>query len=181
MDKNDCATPFPFFDLFNKEFWFDQDVAANRQNRKCPQYLGPDHEDPTRRDALNCSWACSTCWMNPPYKNIQPWLEKAHEESLRGTLTVALVHADTSTKRWERTAHRAAYILLVTGTRIRFVRPDGEVGKSNTKPSAVLVFHPEVTEACTNARFWRPSEPLRGLDPSLDALMAPTQRPSPEF
>ena len=114
--------------------------------------------------------------MNPPYRNIQPWLEKAHQESLTGALTVALVHADASTRRWAATAYKAAYILLVTGTRIKFVRPDGEVGKSNTNPSAVLVFHPEVTEACTNVRLWRPSEPLRGLEPALDALMAPTQK-----
>ncbi len=170
MEKYEWSTPDWFFRLLNKEFWFTLDVTANRRNRKCRLYLGPDHDDPRRRNALECSWGRSVCRMNPPYSNIQPWLEKAYAASLNGALTVALVHADTSTRRWAAAAHKAAYIIFVTGMRIPFMRPDGTVGKSNTRPSALLVFA-GAREACTTARFWHPSEPLRGLGPALDALM----------
>lgn len=66
--SDEWATPQDLFDRVNAEFVFTFDMAATRENRKCPQYYGPDHELPLFRDGLNLQigqtgWG----WCNPPY------------------------------------------------------------------------------------------------------------------
>jgi hypothetical protein len=62
------VTPRSVFDPLHAEFGFGCDVAATLANRRVPTYLGPDHVDPTRRDALEYPWPTNKPnWLNPPY------------------------------------------------------------------------------------------------------------------
>jgi len=67
-------------------------------------------------------------WMNPPFgarNSLTPWLDKFFSHG-NG---IALTPDRTSTGWWQQAAIRADAFLFVHG-KIKFVRPDGTVGKS---------------------------------------------------
>ena len=49
------------------------------------------HNSP--RNALKMSWG-KTNFVNPPYSNVKPWIEKAHQERIRGNTSVLLLKTD---------------------------------------------------------------------------------------
>ncbi|KKN65935.1 hypothetical protein LCGC14_0476380 [marine sediment metagenome] len=75
-------------------------------------------------DGLNIRWEMKT-YVNPPYSNPLPWVEKAIEESKKGKTIVMLLKADTSTKYYARLLESKARILFFSG-RIKFA------GQKNT-------------------------------------------------
>lgn len=87
------------------------DVAALRESALVPSYLGPDHEDPARRDALagDVDWAelagPGRCFMNPPFDvpRLSRFLAKAVTTSSEGGVDViGLVPASPCTRWWNR-------------------------------------------------------------------------------
>ncbi len=51
--ERDCwETSAPLFRLLDEEFGFILDAAANMSNKKCPEFFGPDNDDPAKRNAL---------------------------------------------------------------------------------------------------------------------------------
>mgnify|MGYP001239103321 FL=1 len=89
------ATPQSFFDRLNAEFDFTLDPCADKDNAKCSRYYTADD------DGLAQDWAGERVFMNPPYgRVIGDWIRKAYEESLKGTLVVALIPARTDTRYW---------------------------------------------------------------------------------
>lgn len=82
--SDDWATPKAVYDALNAEFHFDDDP--------CP--LGGI----ALQDGLSRSWGKSV-FMNPPYSDPAPWVKKAYESSLAGSVVVGLLRGDTST-RW---------------------------------------------------------------------------------
>lgn len=94
------STPEAFYDTLNKEFHFDFDP--------CP--LNGEQV----KDGLSCEWGmCS--YVNPPYSNSTPWVEKAIVEAKKGKTVVMLLKADTSTRRFHD-------LILPNASEIRFVR-----------------------------------------------------------
>jgi phage N-6-adenine-methyltransferase len=98
------ATPDSVFEPLAEEFDFGLDVAASLGNRKCMNYLGPDHPLPMCRDGLTVDWANAlegtdrVCWMNPPFgRALKEWVKKAHESVVT---VVALLPAKTNTNWW---------------------------------------------------------------------------------
>lgn len=80
-----------------------------------------------RSGSLGREW-CGTVWMNPPFggrNSILPWLKKfrAHDDG------VCLTPDRTSAPWWQWAANQMSYILFVS-PKIKFVRPDGSLGKS---------------------------------------------------
>lgn len=86
-------------------FNFDIDLCANHENHKvdlyCTQYLTNymcygksciNFQEYVKRNNL-------TCFMNPPYSNPKPFIEKAWEDSKHCKI-VCLVKCDPSTKWW---------------------------------------------------------------------------------
>jgi phage N-6-adenine-methyltransferase len=77
--KQDYATPRSFIAAVEKKFGkISLDLAANKKNRVCENYLGPDHDNPKRRDAFEVDWAKALgkgkhAWLNPPFADIAPW------------------------------------------------------------------------------------------------------------
>jgi predicted transcriptional regulator len=85
-------TPQYLFDELNREFHFDLDVCATKENTKCDKYFTPE------TDGLNQAWQ-GNCFMNPPYgREIYKWIKKAYDSSLHGTVVVCLLPARTDTK-----------------------------------------------------------------------------------
>ncbi len=130
---DDWATPQDLFDKLDKEFDFQLDAAASRDNAKCVFFYSKE------KDGLSHSWAgLGAVWLNPPYgKTIGQWVAKAHAESLKGATVVCLLPARTDTKWWHDYVLPFAEIRYIRG-RLKF----GVSKNSAPFPSAVVIFRP---------------------------------------
>lgn len=67
-------------------------------------------------------------WMNPPFggrNGLKPWLDKFFKHG-NG---IALTPDRTSAPWWQEAAKKADALLFIAG-KVKFIRPDGSVGKS---------------------------------------------------
>lgn len=103
-------TPKWLFDELNKEFHFDIDLCAITENSKvryfANDYLNNIFQDSCAAESYRHSYDLNfyreefkTAWMNPPYSNPKPFIEKAWEDS-KYCKIVCLVKCDPSTKWW---------------------------------------------------------------------------------
>jgi phage N-6-adenine-methyltransferase len=133
------ATPQHVFDYCNQIFRFDLDVCAEPETAKCKHYFTAE------MDALSRDWIVDgdpvTAWMNPPYSNPQPWIDKAKEQATKGTCTVALLPGDISTK-WYRSLKGPNVTLAEWPGRIRFFLDGVEQGSPNFG-SVIVIFWPK--------------------------------------
>lgn len=131
---DEWETPKDFFDDLNKEFSFNLDVCATKENAKCEKYYTK------KEDGLSQQWR-GKCWMNPPYgREIGKWMKKALEASQGGALVACLVPARTDTAWWHEYAMKGE---------IRFIRGRLKFGGSQNSapfPSAVVIFRPKEGE-----------------------------------
>lgn len=147
-------TPEAIFQPLRKEFNLTIDVCANTENTKCKVYFD------RKLNGLTVNWAeklkivggDGACWMNPPYgRGIDNWIKKAHEESLKGVTTVALIPARTDTSWFHTYIHGKQEVRFIKG-RIKFV--DAE--SSAPFPSMIVIFRPtqEVKQTILNT-IWK--------------------------
>ena len=129
-NTNEWATPQNFYDQINKEFIFSLDVAANKDNSKCPRFY--DKSD----NGLSKSWDNETVWCNPPYgREIGKWVKKASEAT--GGVVVMLIPARTDTRYFHD------YIYQKKNVEIRFLKGRLKFGDSTNSapfPSMVVIF-----------------------------------------
>jgi len=94
-------------------------------------------------DGLAADWSRwpGLAWVNGPYSDIGPWLERCWRYgSMVGCIAVALVKVDTATSWWRRFVWAAAEAVLFLHERVRFIKPDaGE--RSGAKWPSALVFY----------------------------------------
>ncbi len=95
--------------------WFDP----------CP--LNPDWT----YDGLKIQWPNKT-FVNPPYSDPLPWVEKAIETSIMNKTVVLLLKHDSSTKWWRRLHEANAHFMPVHG-RLKY-----GTGKSAAFPSVLV-------------------------------------------
>jgi phage N-6-adenine-methyltransferase len=96
-EVDNLATTPEMFAAFHERFRFTIDVAALPHNAKLDRYFTPDE------DGLAQSWAGERVWCNPPYSNIEPWVEKAWSEWMvlqPAELIVMLVPANRCEQGW---------------------------------------------------------------------------------
>lgn len=116
--SDEWATPAETYRALDNEFRFRDDA--------CP--LGGD------RNGLMREWE-SPCYVNPPYSEIGPWMEKGWIEHLAGKTVVFLVPSRTDTRWWHTFAMKA--------TEIRFIKGRLKFGNAKTGapfPSCVVIF-----------------------------------------
>lgn len=101
-------TPQWLFDELNQEFNFNIDLCATADNSKCTKYCRDYFSN-----RVDKNWNCNglayydvadfrefnAAFMNPPYSNPRPFIEKAWEDS-KYCKIVCLVKCDPSTKWW---------------------------------------------------------------------------------
>lgn len=94
-------TPRWLFEAFNSQYHYVLDAAALHESALLPRYYTPE------QDSLSIDWSADlsdydapTVWLNPPYSDILPWVEKAHEQQQKGVGTTLLVPHDNRTQWW---------------------------------------------------------------------------------
>lgn len=88
--SNDYATPIWLMSLFDG--WFDP----------CPLNYS--------EDGLKIEWKDRT-YVNPPYSDPLPWVEKAIEESKKGKKIAMLLKVDPSTRAFKRLFENGGHFL----------------------------------------------------------------------
>ena len=143
--SHEWETPSALYDSLHREFDFTLDAAASHENAKCAKYFTIDD------DGLSQPWD-GRVWVNPPYgRGIGHWVEKAYQESRRGSLVVCLIPSRTDTGYWHDYAMKAAAIRFIRG-RLHFSSDDHAERKSAGTsaahnapfPSAVVIFSPGI-------------------------------------
>lgn len=131
---DDFRTPHDLFTALDDRFDFYMDVAASKENKKCPVYYDE------LSDGLIQPWA-GRVWCNPPYSNVKVWLHKAlHELTEKNCeLVVFLLNVDTSTTYFHDIILSSAKEVHLMRGRLNFEGPHVSDG-CNPKASMIVVF-----------------------------------------
>lgn len=140
-NSTEWATPWSFIHQFIG-FNFTLDVCATIDNAKAPAFYTKEV------DGLKQDWHFfdrgGACWMNPPYgRDIGKWVEKAHDESLKGATVVCLLPSRTDTKYFHRFIWDEEKDKSRPGVTVRFLRGRIKfVGAKNSAPfpSMIVIF-----------------------------------------
>ena len=129
-NSDEWATPQEFFNSINKEFEFDLDPCATLDNHKYDKYYTIEE------DGLSKKWGGHRVFCNPPYSQINKWVEKAFRESKEdNTLVVMLIPSRTDTRYFHNFIYKRAEIRFVKG-RLKF----GDSNNSAPFPSMLVIF-----------------------------------------
>jgi hypothetical protein len=164
-EVDNLETPWEFFAPLHERFGFTLDVCALPHNAKASRYFAPADLPPTAgrcmwaqegecgrggcdgcehggagplgRDGLAHSWAGERVWCNPPYSDIEPWVEKAHGSGAE--LVVMLLPANRTEQGWwqrQVEPHRRAGSLVVEflSGRLRFIKHGHDRVEPNQRP-----------------------------------------------
>jgi len=112
-NSDEWFTPQQFFDTVNQEFNFTLDVAATTSNTKCKKFFT------IVDNGLEQDWSNEVVWCNPPYSDIKLWVEKAYNESLKGTKIVLLIPVRTDTRYFHSFIYGKAELRFIKG-RLKF-------------------------------------------------------------
>ena len=129
--SNEWSTPQDFFDALDKEFKFNLDPAATKENAKCAKFFTE------KDDGLIQSWGGYRVFCNPPYgRGLRKWVQKAAEEAKKPRTTVVLlIPARTDTSYFHDFIYGKAEIRFIRG-RLKF----GGHENAAPFPSMVVIF-----------------------------------------
>ena len=114
MTTNDYYTPKWLFDSMGLEF--DIDVAAPKQGIP---WIPAKEWFSQENDGLAQDWKGQLVWMNPPFSNVTPWVQKFIENKNGIALLVV------SRSRWFAALWEKADAVMATPADLKFERPDG--------------------------------------------------------
>lgn len=127
--SDEWATPQALFDELQRVYKITLDVCATAENAKCSLYYTKE------MDGLKQPWEPRSCFCNPPYSEIDLWLNKSIEDSARGARVIFLVPSRTDTNWFHRAFHAASKVIFIKG-RLKF----GESKNCAPFPSVLFVF-----------------------------------------
>lgn len=123
-------TPKDLFEGLNKQYDFNLDVCATKENAKCACFF--DKKD----DGLIKEWKRKRIWCNPPYGNeISKWVKKAYDSRFDNEIIVMLLPARTDTRWFHEYIYNKAEVVFLKG-RLKF----GNSKNSAPFPSMIVVF-----------------------------------------
>lgn len=128
--SEEYATPQQLFDDSDSEFHFTLDVCATKENHKCDRYFSKE------QDGLKQKWGGEVVFCNPPYSEIEKWVEKSFYEGQKdNTIIVLLIPSRTDTKYFHNYILHRSEIRFIKG-RLKF----GDSKNSAPFPSMVVIF-----------------------------------------
>lgn len=127
--SDEWYTPKYIFDALGCTF--DLDVASTFERLHVPAKVWLDQED----DGLKLSkfWT-GFVWMNPPFggrNGLEPWLDAFFHHGNGIALTPDRTSAPWFRKSWTK----ADYVMFLP--KVRFIKPDGTLGKSPSNGTAL--------------------------------------------
>lgn len=146
--RNLWQTPIPLFVALDAEFCLTLDAAASANNALCSRYITEE------QNTLETPWANylsipGYVWLNPPYSDITPFVQKAADESKNQIGTVMLVPADTSVGWFREAIETASEVRFIVGGRLAFINPvSGKPVSGNNKGSMLIIWHPYPRTHC---------------------------------
>lgn len=100
------------------------------------------------QDGLILPWT-GRVWLNPPYSNWVPFLEKLKNHN-NG---IALIFARTETRGFFDHVWNGADSILFLKRRVKFVKADLSEGGSSTAPSVLIAYGKNNTDALKNSNI----------------------------
>jgi hypothetical protein len=158
-EKDYAATPTWFMDALKN--WRGVvpvlDVCAQAQTAKAAAfYCLADG-----LDGLALPWA-SLNWCNPPFSDVEPWIEKAQAEADRGNTTY-MIFPDNPETAYCRASFVMASEIFHMPFRMRYTRPDGSPFRDSKGAIAspkfatrLVVFAPGRKTAQPAVDYWDP-------------------------
>jgi phage N-6-adenine-methyltransferase len=136
--KQDYQTPPEFIKAVKNRLHIDEfkvDLAADFGNAQAPLWFNEEQDSFKQNwaEAAKGGWA----WLNPPYANITPWVEKAKQEADNGAHVAVLVPASVGANWWLHWVEPWAWQVYLNG-RLTFV---GETAPY-PKDCALLLYTP---------------------------------------
>lgn len=129
--RDEWRTPRWLFERAQRVFGlFHLDAAASKQNALCPRYY--TRED----DGLSQEWIDGT-WCNPPYSNINPWVDHAIEQKVQSTLLLPSLNGDSRDFKILRYCNEIAFL-----PRISFINPGTGLPQKGNPRGSILVNFP---------------------------------------
>ena len=154
--RQDYETPREFLAEAKFYLGIDEwqcDLAASPENAVCPRFITEEE------DALVTPWPTGDGWnwCNPPFADIEPWVQRAWEETQRHKprheplcRVAMLVPAAVGANWWRDWVHEKADVLLLNG-RLSF---DGKA--PYPKDTALLLYaHQPSTSLGYEVWDWR--------------------------
>ena len=139
MDKPDWwtsdewATPLDVFQRIAAIYGpFDLDACARIDTAKAPRYFTVDE------NGLTQPWT-GRVWVNPPYSNPRPWIEKAIAESSIGAHVVMLLPGAVDTTWFHDLVLPNADVVFMRG-RVKFIGWQGTPIGSPKAGNVLAVF-----------------------------------------
>ena len=149
-ERDSWRTPPWLFAWLDERFEFDVDLAADDDNALCGMHYTQE------TDGLSQPWyvpgIAHRGFLNPPYSDIDPWVEKLIVEKAAGFLTVMICPSPNGEDRFAQVFRHATEIIDIVG-RIAFLKPDGTPVSGNTRGTSVYIFDPARMGA-TCQRWW---------------------------
>lgn len=127
-DRDSWRTPQYIFDYAQKIVgWIEYDTACDINN-SLAEPIASFHGD-----ALAVQWQ-SICWCNPPYSNIEPWIDKAIGSNC---ITVMLIPSPNGESYYQKLIANS-HEIAIQG-RISFIGADGKPKNGNTRGSSLFI------------------------------------------
>lgn len=136
---------------------YQLDAAAEEENKVCDKFFSE------KTNCLTRWWGKGRhIWLNPPYDNIDPFVQKAIEQTQDGNQIDILLPADNSTAWFKEISDAAHEIIWITAAiegnytrsgRLAFVNAgSGKPVDNNNKGSVLFILKekPEGQQAITN-------------------------------
>ncbi len=156
--EKDCyRTPKYMVNWIKMNFLTNVDGCADCQNAIHGCYIGLDQDNEKISDFFKFdmgeledeiywnegSKSKPRIFINPPYSNPLPFIQRAIDLMKQDVFVVMLLPADKSTKWYEEINKNATEVIDIIGGRVNFINPvTGKVAKGNNKSSLVAVFNP---------------------------------------
>lgn len=139
-------TPNDLFRLVMAEFNITWDLAATKDNAKVANFITPE------QDTFKVSWheLPGYLWLNPPFADVTPWVEKCAKEMELGAKIILLAQASVDSN-WYRNWVEPYASMRWLSPRLVFV------GHKNSfpKPMMLAVYDNSTSALAGQSYQWR--------------------------
>lgn len=128
--SDDWSTPSDVYSALNEEFRFNYDP--------CPIKGKLNWSD----CGIHKSWSGKTCFVNPPYSEVNTWVAKGFGSARDEGATVVMLLPSRTDTRW--------FHEYCTQGEIRFIKGRLKFGNSKNSapfPSMIVIFKPQICQS----------------------------------